>query len=246
MKVCVFMPAYNEERHIADVVRGARGLGFPTLVVDDASADATVERAKVAGAEVVRHDRNRGKGVALATGFAWARKRGFDAAVTLDGDGQHDPAEIPLFVDCADRTGAHIVVGSRFLRRGADGVATMPAHRKLTNWFMSRVLSGVAGTRLTDSQSGFRLVRTEAWSRLDLSTEGFDTESEMLVRASRMGMLVREVPIRTIYGDEVSSISPLRDTLRWVALLWRLSRSSPGTRPARSDEDDGGAVPAVR
>ncbi|MHC4249711.1 MAG: glycosyltransferase family 2 protein, partial [Planctomycetota bacterium] len=90
MKVCVFMPAYNEERHITQVVRGARELGFPTLVVDDASADATVERARVAGAEVVRHERNRGKGMALATGFAWARERGFAAAIVLDGDGQHD------------------------------------------------------------------------------------------------------------------------------------------------------------
>ncbi|MHC5056550.1 MAG: glycosyltransferase family 2 protein [Planctomycetota bacterium] len=225
------MPAYNEERHITQVVRGARELGFPTLVVDDASADATVERARVAGAEVVRHERNRGKGMALATGFAWARERGFAAAVVLDGDGQHDPAEIPLFVACTERTGADIVVGSRFLRRGcADGVDAMPPHRKITNWFMSRVLSRMAGTRLTDTQSGFRLVRTDAWFSLGLSTGGFDTESEMLVRASRLGMLVREVPIRTIYGDEVSSISPVRDTLRWIALLWRLRRSARGTK----------------
>jgi glycosyltransferase involved in cell wall biosynthesis len=231
LKVCVFVPAYNEERHIAEVVHGAREFGLTTLVVDDASADATVERARVAGAEVVRHDRNHGKGIALATGFAWAREHGFAAAVTLDGDGQHDPAEIPLFIDCAESTGAHIVVGSRFLRRGGDGgLRLMPPHRKVTNWFMSRVLSGMAGTRLTDTQSGFRLIRTDAWSRLGLSTGGFDTESEMLVRASRLGMLVCEVPIRTIYGDETSSISPVRDTLRWVALLWRLSRSTRGKR----------------
>jgi len=230
MKICVFMPAYNEERHIARVVRSAREYGLTTLVVDDASADATVERARAAGAEVVRHDRNRGKGAALATGFAWALEQGYAAAITLDGDGQHDPAEIPLFIDCAEQTGADIVVGSRFLRRGGDGgVHLMPPHRKLTNWFMSSVLSAMAGTRLTDTQSGFRLIRTDAWARLGLSTGGFDTESEMLVRASRLGMLVREVPIRTIYGDEVSSISPARDTLRWIALLWRLRRPSRGT-----------------
>lgn len=225
------MPAFNEERHIAEVVRRVRELGLPTLVVDDASADATVARARVAGAEVVRHDRNQGKGMALATGFAWAREHGFAAAVTLDGDGQHDPAEIPLFIDCAERTGADIVVGSRFLRRGGEGgIHLMPPHRKITNWFMSRVLSGMAGTRLTDTQSGFRLIRTDAWSNLELSTGGFDTESEMLVRASHRGMLVREVPIRTIYGDETSSISPVRDTLRWIALLWRLRRPTRGTQ----------------
>jgi len=233
MKVCVFMPAYNEERHIARVVRGAREFGLTTLVVDDASADATVERARVAGAEVVRHDRNRGKGAALATGFVWAREQGYAAAIALDGDGQHDPAEIPLFIDCAERTGADIVVGSRFLRRCGDGGSQlMPPHRKLTNWFMSSVISAMAGTRITDSQSGFRLVRTGAWARLGLSTDGFDAESEMLVRASRLGMLVREVPIRTIYGDEVSSISPARDTLRWIALLWRLRRPSRGGQAA--------------
>jgi len=243
MKICVFMPAYNEERHIARVVGAAREHGLTTLVVDDASADATVERARAAGAEVVRHDRNRGKGAALATGFGWALEQGYAAAITLDGDGQHDPAEIPLFVDCAERTGADIVVGSRFLRRlsasrqrqaggGDGGLELMPPHRKLTNWFMSSVLSAMAGTRLTDTQSGFRLIRTDAWARLGLSTDGFDTESEMLVRASRLGMLVREVPIRTIYGDEVSSINPVRDTLRWIALLWRLSRSSRGGQAA--------------
>lgn len=234
MKVCVLVPAYNEERHIADVVRGARALALSTLVVDDASADATVERAREAGAEVARHERNRGKGAALATGFAWARDHGFDAAVTLDADGQHDPAEIPLFIACAAAKGADIVVGSRFLRRpGARRGDVMPPARRITNWFMSRVLSGMARTRLTDTQSGFRLVRTDAWLRLGLATDGFDTESEMLVRASRLGMRVCEVPIRTIYGDETSSISPVRDTLRWIALLWRLRRAVRAEREDR-------------
>jgi hypothetical protein len=100
----------------------------------------------------------------------------------------------------------------------------MPPVRKITNWFMSGVLSKMAGVRLTDSQSGYRLISTEAWPKLGLDTSGFDTESEMLVRACRMGMTVVEVPIRTIYGDETSSIHPVRDTVRWVRLLARLKR----------------------
>ncbi len=223
MKVCAVIPAYNEGRRIAEVVRGALAQGLATVVVDDCSDDATSERALRAGAAVVRHERNRGKGAALATGLAWATERGYDAAVTLDGDGQHDPEEIPLFIKCALERGADIVVGSRFLRLGGKKSALcMPPVRKFTNWFMSRVLSGLAGARLTDSQSGYRLIKTKAWESLDLDTSGFDTESEMLVRACRKGMHVAEVPIRTIYGDEESSIRPVRETIRWVRLLWRL------------------------
>ena len=219
MKVCAIIPAFNEERHIAEVVRGVSAQGLPALVVDDCSRDATSACARQAGAEVVRHEVNRGKGGALATGFAWAREHGYDACVQLDGDGQHDPAELPRFLAAAERTGADIVVGSRMA-----AAHEMPPVRKVTNWFMSMVLSAVAGRKLTDTQSGYRFVRTGAWARLGVSTSRFDAESEVLVRACRLGMVVREVPIRTIYGDEKSKMRPVRDTLRWIRLLWRLSR----------------------
>jgi len=222
-RICAIIPSYNEEAHVADVVGRSAAHGLDVLVVDDCSKDATGARASAAGAEVLRHETNRGKGAALATGFAWAGERGYEAAVTLDGDGQHDPAEIPRFLACYARTGADIIVGTRM----ADS-AGMPFDRKLTNWFMSAVLSWLAGRRLSDTQSGYRLVRTAAWRRLGLSTSGFDTESEMLVRACRMGMRVREVPVSTIYGDETSSISPGRDFVRWTRLLWRLGHRTRG------------------
>ena len=238
VKICAVIPAYNEERHVAEVIRGCQEHGLTVLVVDDCSADATIERAREAGAELARHEVNRGKGVALRTGLAWARERGFDAAITLDGDCQHDPAEIPLFIDCARRRGADIVVGSRFLKRAgashkAAGDSPMPPLRKFTNWFMSMILSYAARARLTDSQSGYRLIRTDAWGKLDLVTTGFDLESEMLVRACRTGLKVAEVPIRTIYGDEVSSIHTGRDTLRWAKLLWGLWRRARARRKKR-------------
>ena len=270
VKICALIPAYNEERHVAEVVRGCLEHGLTVVVVDDCSTDATIERARAAGAEVARHDVNLGKGAALGTGLAWARERGFDAAITLDGDGQHDPAEIPRFIDCARRRGADIVVGSRFLRRTGrtaifetalgpqlksaeravargrsyrrrafegrapkTGDDTMPPLRRLTNWFMSMILSYAARARLTDSQSGYRLIRTSAWEKLDLVTSGFATESEMLVRACRSGLKVAEVPIRTIYGDEVSSIHAGRDTLRWAKLLWGLWRRARARRRRR-------------
>lgn len=232
MKVCTIIPAFNEERFVADVLRGVRAAGLEAIVVDDCSTDATGQRAMAEGAEVIRHPINRGKGAALATGFARAKERGFDAAVTLDADGQHDPAEIPLFLEAARRTGADIVVGSRFLRQGAKD---MPAVRKLTNRFMSGVLSRLAHKRLTDTQCGYRLIKITAWEALGISCERFDAESEMLVRACRMGMHVVEVPIRTIYGEEKSSMRPVRDTLRWLRLLWRLWRERYPHRLSASD-----------
>jgi glycosyltransferase involved in cell wall biosynthesis len=221
VKVCAIIPAFNEEKHIAEVARRVASEGVLPVVVDDCSSDGTVEIARRAGAEVVVHEVNKGKGKALATGFAWAHDHGYDAGVTLDGDGQHDPAEIRTFLKCAEATGADVIVGTRMA-----STTDMPPVRKFTNWFMSLVLSFMARHRLTDSQSGYRLVRVDAWRRLGLTSSRFDTESEMLVRACRMGMIVREVPIRTIYGDEVSAIHPIRDSLRWVTLLWRLSKRS--------------------
>ena len=216
LSVCAVIPAYNEQRHVAEVVRAVRDQGIEVLVVDDCSSDATSERAREAGAEVVRHDSNRGKGVAIATGLGWAGGNGYDAAITLDGDGQHDPAEIPMFLEAASQ-GADIVVGSRM-----SNDRRMPPARKVTNWSMSAILSFMAGRTLTDTQSGYRLIRVDAWRRLGVSGSRFDAESEMLVRACRCGMRVREVPIRTIYGDEESSIHPVRDTVRWFGLIWRL------------------------
>jgi glycosyltransferase involved in cell wall biosynthesis len=218
VKICAIIPAYNEERHIAEVVRGVVDQGVLPVVVNDCSQDATAARARSAGAEVISHDVNRGKGAALATGLCWARDHGYVAGATLDGDGQHDPAELPRFVAAMQRWNAHIVVGRR-----VSAASEMPSSRKLTNRFMSMVLSGLAGQRLSDTQSGYRLITIDAWSRLGLSTTRFDTESEMLVRACRLGMVVKEVPIRTIYGDEQSDIRVVRDTVRWVKLVWRLS-----------------------
>ena len=221
MKVCALIPAYNEEHHIAEVVGALVSQGYAVLVVDDCSSDHTSARAGDAGAIVVRHDVNRGKGGALATGFAWLRDHGYDGAICLDGDGQHDPLEIARFSSTAMRTGADIIVGTRMLH-----AHDMPPVRRVTNWFMSLVLSSLAGQRLTDTQSGYRFIKVTAWDRLGLSTSRFDAESEMLVRACRLGMIVREVPIRTIYGDETSHMRPVRDTLRWIRLVVRLSGHS--------------------
>ena len=223
-----------------------------------AGLSSLAERAREAGAEVVRHETNRGKGRALATGLGWAGENGFDAAITLDGDGQHDPAEIgKLLVAAGTRAArtnagrqgagrragalsprADIVVGCRRFRAGF-----MPAARRFTNRGMSWILSSIAGRKLSDTQSGYRLIRVDAWRRLGLSTSHFDAESEMLVTACRLGMRVAEVPVRTIYGDEKSSIHPVHDAVRWVRLIWRLAWGS--ARTGRADDQERPGPPGV-
>lgn len=232
MNVCAVIPAYNEAGHIAEVVAGCLRQGLSVLVVDDGSSDGTGNRAAEAGAEVLRNETNLGKGAGLARGMEWARRSSFDAAVLLDGDGQHDPSELPRFVKAAESTGAHIVLGTRMRR--ARG---MPLARFLTNRFTSAVVSRLAGVRITDSQSGYRLVRTDVWPRLRLSTSHFDTESEMLVRAARLGQKIREVPISTIYGDQKSEIRPVRDSVRFFKMIARLWRE--GRRARRGPRDEG-------
>jgi glycosyltransferase involved in cell wall biosynthesis len=217
LRILAVVPAYREAERIADVVRRA-GEHVPCLVVDDGSPDATAEAARQAGAEVVSHEVNRGKGAALKTGFAWARERGYHGAVTLDGDGQHDPASIPAFVAAA-ADGADVVVG----RRADWAEHGMPWIRRATNRVTSWWVSRLAGCRVTDSQCGYRYISVKAWFDALPATDSYDAESEILIRAGRLGYNVREVPVPTIYAGEVSKIKPVAETLRFVRLVLRYS-----------------------
>ncbi len=211
------IPAYNEAERIGPVVEGARRHVDAVVVVDDGSKDDTSKVASAAGAHVIRHETNLGKGRALETGLAWAADNGFDAAVTLDADGQHLPEEILRFTDAFRRYHADIVLGTRM--RDHKG---MPFVRKMTNFLTSALISCVAGRRISDSQSGYRLLKCATACRLTLKGSRFDAEPEILVQASRRGMTIREVPITTVYGTEVEQIRPLRDTARFVTLMLRL------------------------
>lgn len=218
MKTACVIPALNEEKRLGPVVAGCRRLGLAVYVVDDGSTDRTADVAAEAGAAVVRHEVNRGKGAAMESGAARAGADGFEAVAFLDADGQHDPAELPALLAAAE-AGADVVVGCRRL----DG--KMPLVRRLTNRFTSWVLSRLAGRRLSDTQSGFRVVRLAAWGRMRPSSGRFAAESEMLVLAGRAGLRIAEAPISTIYGGETSHINPVRDTWRFFALVFRLAWS---------------------
>ncbi len=215
MTICALIPAYNEAEHIAAVVAGVRAHLDDVLVYDDGSADATARVAAEAGARVLRHELNQGKGATLADGLNWIAENGYDAALTLDADGQHLPEEIPLFREAMET--ADIVIGSRMSKRKG-----MPFVRWNTNRFMSWLVSRLARTSIPDTQSGYRLIKCASWKRLDVLSRNFDFESEMLIAAGRAGMSISHVPIATVYGTEVSKIDPVTDTVRFLRMVWRL------------------------
>jgi len=215
-KTFAVVPAYNAGPPLAGVVEGAaHRLGRErVLVVNDGSTDGMPERLKGMGFRVEDHERNRGKGAALATGFRAALAGGADGVITLDADGQHDPAWIPEFLAAAGD--ADIVVGSRMRDPGP-----MPWLRVAVNRFTSAVVSLLAGTRLTDSQSGFRWISARVLRRVPLESERFDAESEILIKAARLGFRIVEIPMPAIYGEETSKVHPVRDTVRFFRLVAR-------------------------
>jgi glycosyltransferase involved in cell wall biosynthesis len=229
MKLCALIPAYEEAGHIARVVRGCTPHVAEVLVVDDGSSDETARLAEAAGATVIVHKRNAGKGAAIRTGLNYVRGHEFDAVVLLDADGQHDWNEIPRFVQAAERTGAAIVVGDRM-----DDVARMPALRRWTNRVTSSVLSRLARQRIPDSQCGFRLLRTKVLADLDLKTTHYDTESEMLLQAARAGHRIESLAIKTIYNAAPSHIDKVRDTWRFIKLALRALTSRARRRRKRT------------
>ena len=215
-KVAALVPAYREEKHIADVVRRARTQLDNVLVVDDGSPDATAAQAREAGAEVTVHEQNQGKGAAIQTGLRVLIERGFDYILILDGDGQHRPEEIPRFLAAAEQEKTKLLVGNRM-----GDTHDMPWQRALTNQFMSFQISLLCGQRVADTQCGFRMIHRDLTPILLGRTGRFDYETEMLILAAWRGERISSVKISTVYGDEVSSINPVRDGLLFLRLMAR-------------------------
>ena len=223
------IPCFNEAGCIAEVVRGIQ-LHLPAvIVVDDGSTDATAVNAAAAGAEVLRQPANRGKGAALHAGWQRAQARGFAWALTMDGDGQHAPDDIPAFFDCAEETGASLVIGNRMGQEGS-----MPWLRRQANRWMTRCLSNLAGITLADSQCGFRLLDLEAWSHLELATSRFEIESELLVAFLAAQRRVEFVSVQVIYRKQLSKIHPVVDSWRWFR--WWLAQRKVA-RPERREKN---------
>ena len=221
MTIAAIIPALNAERTIAPVVVEARRHIEPVLVIDDGSSDATGEVARAVGATVISHQKNRGKGAALKSGFAWALDRGLEAVITLDADGQHLASEIPTFINAYRETGADLIIGGR-----SHLFEQMVARRRAANRFSALCISIASGARVTDSQSGFRLYSARLLRSVKPRTDGFDMESEVIVRAGRRGLGIVTIPIELgfVNGISTSHYKPLQDTVRiaWTVIRTRL------------------------
>jgi glycosyltransferase involved in cell wall biosynthesis len=217
LKAAVVIPAYREEKHVGDIVRRTRQQLDHVLVVDDGSSDKTAQRARDAGAEVIVHNQNRGKGEAIKTGLRHWLDRQFVHVIILDADGQHLPEEIDRFIAAA----ASAVGPSFFLGNRMKNLTGMPFVRRIVNRYMSNQISRVCGQKIPDTQCGFRMLDRQLIPELLGGMERFDYETEMLIIASRQGYRIESVPITTVYSDEVSNIRPVSDTLRFLKLMRR-------------------------
>ncbi len=214
--ICALIPAYNEEETIGDLVSGLRLKVENVFVVNDGSLDNTAQVAERAGAVVLQHDRCLGKGASLRTGYDYCLSREFTAVLNLDSDGQHDWQDADNFFKAFEETHAGIIIGDRM-----NDVKDMPWLRYMTNRLTSRIISSLIKQEVNDTQCGYRLIQSEVLKKIKLTTAHFDTESELLIKAGRLGCKIFSVPIKTIYRREKSKINRLVDTCRFIRLIWR-------------------------
>ncbi|HMP90966.1 MAG TPA: glycosyltransferase family 2 protein [Kiritimatiellia bacterium] len=211
---CVIIPAYNESAGIIPVIEKVRKIAETVVVVDDGSTDDTSEKAKSAGAVVIRHENNLGKGASLISGFKYGSEHKYDLVITLDADGQHDPEEIPRFLDAYQRTRIPVLVGNRMWN-----TAGMPLLRYWTNLGMSRLLCRIMKQYLPDTQCGFRLYRCDILNYAPTGSQRFAMESEILLQLALRGFRMDSIRITTIYRGEKSRINPIMDTIRFLIML---------------------------
>jgi glycosyltransferase involved in cell wall biosynthesis len=218
MRTCALIPAFNEATYIADVVERTRQYVAEVVVIDDGSGDGTADIAQTAGATCLRLPKNCGKASALRTGIAFAREHRFSHVITIDGDGQHLPEDIPLMLRVAEETGADLIIGARSFDR-----ARMPRPRYFSNVIGSRLASALVGHEIRDSQSGFRLFRLDKLDGARLRSRCYELEMEILIKMARSGCTIAHAPIRTVYddGQARSKMKPVRDTVR--VCLWSLA-----------------------
>ncbi len=211
----VVLPCYNEERGLTALLPKLRRLLPNILVVDDGSTDETAIVAGRQGAQVFSLVANQGKGAALRQGLERAKRQGYVWALVMDGDGQHSPDDIPAFFAKAECTRLDLIIGNRMAQ-----CMNMPFIRRWTNRYLSHRISTLVDQSLPDTQCGFRLIRLEALTGLNLNTTGFEIESELLTQMALAQRRIAFVPITTIYQGEQSKIHPVRDSLRWFRWLY--------------------------
>ena len=213
-KIFAVIPCFNEERFIGSVVLKTKKYADSVIVIDDGSTDETAEVAEAAGALVIKHKENQGKGAAINTAFEQARKNGWSVLVLLDGDGQHDPADIPSLLQPVLKDEADVVVGSRWLESNGQ----TPSYRRTGQRVLNFATNMSSQVKLTDSQSGFRAFSHKAIQVLSFKEKGLSVESEMQFLISEKGLKVAEVPIDVSYMEKAKR-NPVR---HGVSVLNRL------------------------
>ncbi len=212
----VIIPAYNADKEIKKTLKQVLCIvknPEKIIVIDDSSEDFTSQIVSEFDVVLLKHTKNRGKGAALKTGFEFANKKGIKWVLTIDSDNQHNPDKIPLFLQELQKSPCDLLIGKRQLK-----IKKMPFDRCMSNKITSLLISFLCRTRIYDSQCGFRLINTELLKKQKLTTNRFETESELLIKYSKAGAKIGQVPISTIYSTENSTIDKLGDTYRFVKM----------------------------
>lgn len=237
LRWCVLIPCLNEQKAISSVVKSAVRLGVPVIVIDDGSDDRTPDIVSTLPVTLLRHSQRQGKGKALRTGFREALRQGFDAVVTMDGDGQHLAEDIPRLVDVGTRFPDHIVIGARLLQREQQ-----PKSRRRANALADWAISWACAQPVADTQSGQRWYPRSALNLVELDAENFVFEAAVLIAASReKGLGIVSVPIASRYEGSfrLSHFSPIRDVMRIAVYttgrLWHYGSLRASYRRSRAE-----------
>ena len=216
-KVFAVIPAYNEENNIRRVISETKKYINNIIVVDDGSKDKTSEEAKKEGIIVLTHIINLGKGAALKTGCDYAVKQGASQIIVLDADAQHEPSQIPDFLN--ELKNVDVVLGYRKLSK------EMPSILKLGNWFINKITKLLYGIRLHDTQCGYRAFTSNAYKKLRWKSANYSMESEMIANIGKRKLEYKEIAIKTIYTDKYKGTTII-DGIKIVCNLfwWRLSK----------------------
>lgn len=217
--VAVLLPAYNEEVAIASMILLSSKYAKEVIVIDDGSTDRTKEVSELAGATVLSHNTNKGKGVALKTGFDYAKD--FDIIVTIDADGQHNPSEIPQLIQPILDGEADLVNGSRYIN-GHE--TSTPKYRRVGQTVLDTATNLASGVKITDSQSGFRAFSSKCVDCFNFDPEGFGIESDMLIEASNNNLKIKEVEISVRYDVNTTTDNPIVQGLSVLLRILELMR----------------------
>jgi len=221
-KIVILIPAYNEEKYIGGVIKDCFKYGLDIIIVDDGSLDDTPKIIKSISSPKdikiisIRHSLNKGKGQSLKTGFEYILKNNYSGVITLDADGQHDTGEIKNFLKVVKKEDPDLIIGDRLGNTGS-----MPFIRLATNVFTSWIISKIAGRKVSDVQCGFRYINSKALKNIRLETRNFDTEPEIIIKASWLGYKIKNIPVSTIYHkDFISYVNPVKDTVKFFRLVF--------------------------